>query len=158
MAVMAEWPSPTTNPAHYGIPPEYVGLNSFELITRYGPQADQLVGNAYAKHQVAQTQADYIAHRRNAVLFLAIALLAFPFLVSLIEGVLRKITRHAHDLVQDYAPAVRKAASRLTDNSPPISRGNVSTADELRKWTELRDNGVVTEDEFQAMRSKLLRR
>lgn len=50
------------------------------------------------------------------------------------------------------ATSINKAIPR----QPTTGGGRHSTADELRKWSDLRDEGVVTEEEFQKMRDKLV--
>jgi len=50
------------------------------------------------------------------------------------------------------AITINKAIPR----QPTTGLGRLSTADELRKWSDLRDEGLVTEEEFQKMRDKLV--
>lgn len=50
------------------------------------------------------------------------------------------------------ATSIKKAIPR----QPTTGGGRHSTADELRKWADLRDEGLVTEEEFQKMRDKLV--
>ena len=42
---------------------------------------------------------------------------------------------------------------RSLESSP---NGAISTADELVKWAQLRDQGVITDEEFAARKAKLL--
>jgi len=49
-----------------------------------------------------------------------------------------------------------EAVDRLAPTPNPIARGPLSTADELRKWVDLRDQGVVSEEEFLKMRAAIL--
>ncbi|MGX8273041.1 SHOCT domain-containing protein [Brevundimonas diminuta] len=39
---------------------------------------------------------------------------------------------------------------------PTVGGGRQSTADELRKWASLRDDGLISQEEFAQMREKLL--
>ncbi|MCH7630025.1 MAG: SHOCT domain-containing protein [Proteobacteria bacterium] len=49
----------------------------------------------------------------------------------------------------------------MTGGSPIVGRHGLtsySVADELMKWNELRETGVVTEEEFGEARARLLKR
>ena len=74
-----------------------------------------------------------------------------------IIGVAAAIKRaEKSETVSNAVEAVKRGASEL--NRPKVtSTSGLSTADELAKWVALRDSGVVTDDEFQAARSELLK-
>ena len=46
-------------------------------------------------------------------------------------------------------------SSQVSSKSRRV-QSNISDADELKKYAELRDQGIITEDEFQAKKKKLL--
>tara|TARA_Y100000739_G_C20442519_1_gene388528 strand:+ start:87 stop:743 length:657 start_codon:yes stop_codon:yes gene_type:complete len=48
---------------------------------------------------------------------------------------------------------IKSSASYLSE---PRVKSNISSADELKKYAELRDQGIINEDEFQAKKKKLL--
>jgi hypothetical protein len=55
----------------------------------------------------------------------------------------------------------KSTANYLSESSKVSSKSrrvqsNISDADELKKYAELRDQGIITEDEFQAKKKKLL--
>lgn len=52
---------------------------------------------------------------------------------------------------------VADAIDRARAPKVSLDGGRHSTADELRKWTALRDEGLVSEEEFAKMRSQLLK-
>ncbi len=50
---------------------------------------------------------------------------------------------------------VQQSSTRSESFSPPIS--SQSVADELKKYKELKDQGVITEEEFQLKKEQLLK-
>lgn len=52
--------------------------------------------------------------------------------------------------------AAATSMNKAIPRQPTTGGGRHSTADELRKWADLRDEGLVTEEEFQKMRDKLV--
>lgn len=52
--------------------------------------------------------------------------------------------------------AVAKQLKQEQQSSPLIVQSDVSVADELRKFAELRDLGIITDEEFEAQKAKLL--
>lgn len=63
------------------------------------------------------------------------------------------------ELGRDVKSGIRAAAKSIKKampRQPTIGGGRLSSADELRKWTELRKEGLVSEEEFQKMRDKLV--
>lgn len=48
------------------------------------------------------------------------------------------------------------AVSKVLPRQPTMGGGRLSTADELRKWAALKEEGLITEEEFVRMREKLL--
>lgn len=166
---MAQWPDPYANPQAYGLPPEAAGLSHSELASRFGyDEAQRTVlerAGASSRYSRAQWQAQEMADRRDVFAIVAAALLFLPFLI---HGLVHAIRRCAQQLEQAgrkagphlaNATAVVIAKSReLSDNKVAISRGNLSTADELRKWADLRSEGLISEEEFIKMRTKILGR
>jgi Short C-terminal domain len=56
----------------------------------------------------------------------------------------------------DPAPVVDPSPAQ-TDPSPPSSQATADLLDHLERLGKLRDSGVLTEDEFQAQKARLLR-
>lgn len=81
----------------------------------------------------------------------------FSALGIAIIGVAAAIIRaEKSETVSNAIVAVKRGASELS--RPKVtSTSGMSTADELAKWVTLRDTGVVTQDEFEAARSELLK-
>ncbi|WP_183253686.1 hypothetical protein [Brevundimonas basaltis] len=96
-----------------------------------------------------------------AVLFAA--LLAIAAVVYLARGIrfeaARKAEADREAGVEPLTMRIARAASeikRAIPRQPTLAGGRLSTADELRKWTALREEGLVSEEEFLKMREKLL--
>lgn len=66
-----------------------------------------------------------------------------------------KLDIHDAVLEQDTSAADEQPKEER-QNSPPVVQSNVSVADELRKFAELRDLGIITDEEFEAQKAKLL--
>ena len=49
-----------------------------------------------------------------------------------------------------------KTKKRLKSTAKYLSKSNISDADELKKYADLRDQGIITEEEFQAKKKILL--
>lgn len=67
-----------------------------------------------------------------------------------------KLDIHDAVLEQD-ASAADEQPKEERQNSPPVVQSDVSVADELRKFAELRDLGIITDEEFEAQKTKLLK-
>jgi hypothetical protein len=52
--------------------------------------------------------------------------------------------------------AFRKKVNELLESSPDQGQGQISTADELAKFAKLRDEGIISEEEFVAKKKSLL--
>jgi len=58
---------------------------------------------------------------------------------------------------QPFEAIHRAIEAKMTELSPsPPAGAATSAADELKKWADLRDNGLITEEEFQAKKDQLL--
>lgn len=69
----------------------------------------------------------------------------------------RALRKHLRPTV--LAPKLSSAAHAFTNSmprQPTVGGGRQSTADELRKWASLRDDGLISQEEFAQMREKLL--
>lgn len=55
-----------------------------------------------------------------------------------------------------HVTSAAEAIGKVLPRQPTVGKNGLSTADELRKWNSLKDEGLVTEEEFQKMREKLL--
>jgi hypothetical protein len=69
--------------------------------------------------------------------------------------------RFTHDDAQRFKEAVTKlildrSAAAQASRPEPVAASIVSVADEIRKLAELRDDGILTEEEFRAQKAKLL--
>lgn len=62
--------------------------------------------------------------------------------------------------LEDIAGSATTSLKEMTRGSPIVGRHGLTTysvADELMKWNELRENGVVSEEEFSEARARLLK-
>lgn len=71
-----------------------------------------------------------------------------------VKGILTSAGKDLADLARERITDVSKTAKPAPGASGPS--GAASVADELRKLAELRDAGVLTEDEFAAQKARLL--
>lgn len=115
----------------------------------------------------AKQRNDEIYHKYWAVLFLNSALLSFFALgLFLIRhwvwrtsksayGIGSAVTAKAKSMIHGLLCTIKPERSTIikTDNLKPYS-----VADELLKWTQLKDAGVVSEAEFQEARDKIMRK
>jgi hypothetical protein len=60
--------------------------------------------------------------------------------------------------LQEECVAAKDAAARMSTEKPVISTQLLSVADELRKLADLRDAGILTNDEFDQQKAALLAR
>ena len=72
-----------------------------------------------------------------------------------IDNVYKDVVRPFADFLRNKL-AIAKQLKQEQQNSPVVVQSNVSVADELKKFAELRDLGVITDEEFEAQKSKLL--
>jgi|SRR6478672_1727043 len=94
--------------------------------------------------------------------FLQALLLYLPFAAACFGGALYGRRHHAEFLAKKLARVQRKAATAspsksTTPNEPPSASGP-DALDQLKKLAELRDAGVLTEDEFLAKKTEILGR
>lgn len=106
-------------------------------------------------------------YENSRMLFSILAVTSFIgpiILFHFIHGVLAPFT---NDIVRPAAKGAAftagkvtartmKAVDRFAPPSSPIAHRNLSTADELRKWADLRAEGLISEEEFQKMRGAIL--
>ena len=60
------------------------------------------------------------------------------------------------DIANTFSKAKKVTKKILKSNAKYLSKSNISDADELKKYAELRDQGIITEEEFQAKKKQLL--
>jgi Short C-terminal domain/Phospholipase_D-nuclease N-terminal len=82
-----------------------------------------------------------------------VLILILPWLGTLIYLVVRGGGMYARDV--RHAQATRRAMTALLDQGGE-SGSSASTAEELRKLADLRSSGVLTDQEFEAQKAKLL--
>lgn len=82
------------------------------------------------------------------------AALLFLMAISLVDRL--SASKRARALANSLTERGLEFVDQLRDPSPQVTKGNLSVADELRKWANLRDEGLVTEHEYLAARSQLL--
>lgn len=94
---------------------------------------------------------------------LIIALSAIVAVVSMISAAIEEAERRlAERRLRDPESLLSKMKNAASEvgkalpRQPTIGGGRHSTADELRKWTALRDEGLISDEEFSKMRQKLL--
>jgi hypothetical protein len=71
-----------------------------------------------------------------------------------VGSVTKKDGKDLADLVRERIAGISRAAAPTPPAPPPV--GTASVADELRKLADLRDTGVLTDDEFAAQKARLL--
>ena len=59
--------------------------------------------------------------------------------------------KHCRSVANTFINAVKVKATETSVSAAPVSE-----ADELKKYAELKDQGIITEEEFQAKKKKLL--
>ena len=60
------------------------------------------------------------------------------------------------DIANTFSKTNKETKRRLKSTAKYLSKSNISDADELKKYADLRDQGIITEEEFQAKKKKLL--
>lgn len=65
---------------------------------------------------------------------------------------------HVNFIPDKNSPAVPQNLSTTATNIPPVTHTSSinSVADEIKKYKELLDSGIITEEEFQAKKKQLL--
>lgn len=92
----------------------------------------------------------------------AIGLAGMIFLV--IPAIEKALTTPRREDLADFTELGRQTKAALTAATTSIKKAiprqptvsGLSTADELRKWEELRKDGLVTDEEYKKMRNKLV--
>ncbi len=64
--------------------------------------------------------------------------------------------KNIKDIPNTFIKAKKETTRRLKSTTKYLSKSNISDADELKKYADLRDQGVITEEEFQAKKRQLL--
>ncbi len=115
----------------------------------YKAVADDSIRNRSFYKGVQRYQRDQIAKRERIALSWRIILSIIALIVTLLAAV---------RLLPIVAVRIRKM--RASTSSPAIMKRRLvpgySAADELQKWRRLKDEGTITEDEFQAARASIL--
>lgn len=120
---------------------------------------DSAVADAAA---VVRSKEDQSTIFMNAALFVGLifAVLLFPW-ARWVSGLSRSADQARRNALRVAAKAAHAVRDNQPGSSPIIGRSNLTTysvADELGKWQKLRDDGVVTEEEFNQSRDRLLNR
>ena len=65
---------------------------------------------------------------------------------------------HLNDIMEEVQLFVKKKVeeAKRQKNSPVVVAGTISNADELKKFKELLDLGIITQEEFDAKKKQLL--
>lgn len=81
------------------------------------------------------------------------------FVAQMIRRIEQSVTIDPIAIGDGLAKQVNSAKAAINKGlprQPTTGLGRLSTADELRKWVDMRNEGLVTEEEFQKMREKLV--
>lgn len=106
----------------------------------------------------------YLGKGVQGLLYLLFSWTFIPAMIALIEGIMY-LTMDDRAFQRKYGtrqlpPANHGAGSQnaqnITVNMPGQSNNNTNVSDELNKLAKLRESGVLTEEEFQAQKTKLL--
>ena len=60
------------------------------------------------------------------------------------------------DIANTFSKTNKETKRRLKSTAKYLSKSNISDADELKKYADLKDQGIITEEEFQAKKKILL--
>lgn len=161
-------PSPTENPGYYGLKQPH--MKTIEEIAQGGYyQADDAEEARRAGvndfYQGELDKIETLRNWRNGFLIAAVVISVLPILAVLYVRYV--LTPFARDV---FVPGLKKTAveagkltartvkavDRFAPAPNPIAKGNLSTADELRKWSDLKTEGVITEEEYLKMRAAIL--
>ena len=91
-------------------------------------------------------------------LIIAICVLVPIFFITpffWLEDVLN-IFKKFKDIPNTFINGKKETTRRIKSTIKYLSKSNISDADELKKYADLRDQGIITEKEFQAKKKKLL--
>lgn len=137
-------------------------MQDFRLRDEYSPVADARRSRLDAEIYYARQEADdwtirFIAY---VVGVLGLAGLIF-FVIPMIE---KALTTPRREDFSDFTELGRKTKAGFTAAASSFNKaiprqptvGGLSSADELRKWEELRKEGLVTDEEYKKMRDKLV--
>ncbi|RZJ41475.1 MAG: hypothetical protein EON87_15940 [Brevundimonas sp.] len=133
----------------------------FHLSEYYSPVEDARRARLDSKIFYARQEADDWAARLLVYIGAAILLAGVIFIVTPLIGSYEP--RRREDFVEltelgrktkDRLNAAGSSIGRIMPRQPTV--GGLSTADELRKWEELRKEGLVTDEEFKKTRDKLV--
>ena len=87
----------------------------------------------------------------------------FALIVSLVPISLYTLFVWNEKRIKEIASTLSKTGlnkkeikKRIKSSAKYLSTSNISDADELKKYADLRDQGIITEKEFQAKKNKLL--
>ena len=160
-------PNPRADPAYAEIEAQPLGWltarnnPSTELERQYSEEV------RYYESKAAEIQqAEYARSDRSNTLQGVLAVFAIAFAVALLPWTKWfSSARRSAEIMTDHAVSLAAKGSEAwkdaTAPSPVIGRHGLksySVADELLKWSKLRDEGVVTEAEYEEARVKLLAR
>ena len=142
----------------------------FEDISSIGTHQGWMLGSIYIRPRYLDDKVDkLIAMDRDnpAMRGLVRSLLLDNWGVVNIDNISKEMVKPFADFLSsklDIHDAVLEQDKSAADeqpkeeqqNSPPVVQSDVSVADELRKFAELRDLGIITDEEFEAQKAKLL--
>jgi hypothetical protein len=154
--------------------PQYADIDKSaynQLLTRFAPKtshesAYQAASQAYEQEVSFLSQKQEEAVETRKALFAGAGLVLITlFIISLPwRHWLRTFKKTTDTVVTETTKAALvgvKALKSVQDNSPIVGRSGLSSysiADELEKWSRRRAEGIVTEQEFEEARTKLLKR
>ncbi len=84
-----------------------------------------------------------------------------PFILTLFFAPIFFITfifwfKDIKDIPNTFSKTKKETRRRIKSTAKYLSKSNISDADELKKYAELKDKGIITEEEFQAKKKQLL--
>lgn len=69
---------------------------------------------------------------------------------------LKLVSKNANDEVEAFVKSVKQHIEEYKKQSTPVSNNNSDVAGQISKLAELRDKGILTEEEFTIQKRKLL--
>ena len=146
----------------YGTEASTNPMQGFRLRDDYSPVEDARRSRLDTEIYYARQEADDWTTRFLAYVVgvLGLSGLIF-FIIPMIE---KALTTPRREDFSDFTELGRKTKAGFTAAASSFNKaiprqptvGGLSTADELRKWEELRKEGLVTDEEYKKMRDKLV--
>lgn len=137
-----------------------VGWQGFSLKNDYSPLDDAHSARLSIERYGAQEDA---RNWRSGFIAYIVGVVLLGGVIFVVVPSIERAAPRREDLT-DFRELGMRTKARLTAAASSINKaiprqptvGGLSTADELRKWESLRKEGLITDEEYQKMRDKLV--